>query len=368
MENPIPDLVHEKIISDETLSLQSPVSESERESIYMEIERLREEKRSLCEERNQLREQLSCSGLRFKSIIDDKLKCKMATGLVPSVFNNLVQYLMKNREMNLKPYKLSFEDQITLTVVKLKQNLNFDLLATIFGTSPTTASDYFWYWIDVMFIKLKPLVKMQDRAYVFKTIPAVFKSKFPRLTSIIDCFEVFVEAPSSLLARAKFYSQYKKHTTIKVFISCTPLGAINFISKCYGGRTSDVQIVKDSGFHTLKYHMPGDQILADRGFTLRDEFAAGSSSELLIPAFTKGKLQLSAKDVEVSRKIASVRIHVERVIGLLRNRYTILKGTIPLKMVKSLKDEVLSTDLVNCDKIVMVCAALTNLCESIVYK
>lgn len=64
------------------------------------MERLREEKRSLCEERDQLRKQLSCSGLRFKSIIDDKLKCKMTTGLTPSVINNLVQYLMNNHEMN----------------------------------------------------------------------------------------------------------------------------------------------------------------------------------------------------------------------------------------------------------------------------
>ena len=45
---------------------------------------------------------------------------------------------------------------------------------------------------------------------------------------------------------------------------------------------------------------------------------------------------MSAREVEVSHKIASVGIHIERVIGLLRNRYTILKGTIPLKLLKVL--------------------------------
>ena len=114
--------------------------------------------------------------------------------------------------------------------------------------------------------------------------------------------------------------------------------------------------------------MPGDQILADRGFTLVDEFAAGSSSELLIPAFTKGKTQLSAKEVEVSRKIASVRIHIERVIGLLRNRYTILKGIIPLRLIKSIKEEASPSVTANCDRMVMVCSALTNLADSIVFK
>ena len=99
-----------------------------------------------------------------------------------------------------------------------------------------------------------------------------------------------------------------------------------------------------------------------------EEFAAGSSSELLIPAFTKGKTQLSAKEVETSRKIASVRIHIERVIGLVRNRYTILKGIIPLRIVKSIKDEANSSILANCDKIVIVCAALVNLVDSIIHK
>ena len=52
--------------------------------------------------------------------------------------------------------------------------------------------------------------------------------------------------------------------------------------------------------------MPGDQILADRGFTLQDDFAAESCAELITPAFTRGKAQLSAKEVECSRKIASI--------------------------------------------------------------
>ena len=39
-----------------------------------------------------------------------------------------------------------------------------------------------------------------------------------------------------------------------------------------------------------------------------------------IPAFTRGKLQLSAQQVEETRKIASVQIRIERVIGLVRRK------------------------------------------------
>ena len=128
------------------------------------------------------------------------------------------------------------------------------------GFKKTTASKHFWQWIEIMYFKLNFLIKVQERVHIYDTVPPVFKSKFPRLTSIIDCFVVFVESPSSLIARAQFYSQYKRHCTIKCLISCTPLGAINFISKCYGGRASDNQITPESEFAYSKYHMPGDQI------------------------------------------------------------------------------------------------------------
>ena len=87
-----------------------------------------------------------------------------------------------------------------------------------------------------------------------------------------------------------------------------------------GGGGGDVQIVKDSDFINPKYHAPGEQILADRGFTQHEDFAATCSAELPTPAFTKGKNKLPAQDVEMSRKISSVSIHIEeRVIGLIKN-------------------------------------------------
>lgn len=51
---------------------------------------------------------------------------------------------------------------------------------------------------------------------------------------------------------------------------------------------------------------------------------------LLIPAFTKGKDQLTAVEVHETRTIANVRIHVERVIGFIKQKYTILQSTLPI--------------------------------------
>ena len=61
------------------------------------------------------------------------------------------------------------------------------------------------------------------------------------------------------------------------------------VSEIDFGRVSDIDIVKGSGLISPNLHNHGDQILADRGFTLEDEFAAGCGVELIIPSFTKGK-------------------------------------------------------------------------------
>ena len=106
--------------------------------------------------------------------------------------------------------------------------------------------------------------------------------------------------------------------------------------------------------------------MADRGFTLSEDFALNSGTELLIPAFTRGKKQLSAAEVERTRKIASVRINIERVIDLLKNCYTNLKGILPLRTVKGIADEANFKLFSRCDKIVTACAALVNLGESMV--
>ena len=108
--------------------------------------------------------------------------------------------------------------------------------------------------------------------------------------------------------------------------------------------------------------LPGDIILADRGFDVADSVAImGASLEL--PAFTKGREQLSASEIETTRKMANVRIHVERVIGAVRQKFTILSATGVIT--KELVQTKSSTGVL-LDSIVRVCCALHNLCEGIV--
>ena len=64
-----------------------------------------------------------------------------------------------------------------------------------------------------------------------------------------------------------------------------------------------------------------------------------------------------------TRKLANVRIHVERVIGAMRQRFAILSATGELQ--KDLMSKTNSGE-VTLDCIVSVCCALHNMCEGIV--
>ncbi len=69
---------------------------------------------------------------------------------------------------------------------------------------------------------------------------------------------------------------------------------------------------------------------------------------------------MSRIEVEQTRQIANVRIHVERVIGNMRQKYSILSSTQPIDFVNS-NDQVTALD-----KIVCVTSALINMCDSVV--
>ena len=205
---------------------------------------------------------------------------------------------------------------------------------------------------------LSPFLVWPEREELRETMPMSFRVNFgTKVVVILDCFEVFIERPSNLAARASTWSSYKHNNTVKFLIGITPQGNISYLSKGWGGRTSDKHLTEHCGL--LNKLNPGDIVMADRGFDIGDSVGI-VRAELVIPAFTKGKKQLSGGEVERTRRMANVRIHVERVIGSLRQKYTILQSTLPIDMMAS------DSNNTTIDKIAVVCCALVNFCPSVV--
>ena len=294
---------------------------------------------------------------------NDDEKVRFYTGLpaydmLKTVYQNVSPFVIR------KSPTLSKFQECVLTLMKLKLNMPMQDLAYRFGISLPTVSRIFLAWMVVLDVRLAPLIKWPDREDLWRTMPQCFQFSFGNKTTvIIDCFEVFIARPSNLMARAQTYSNYKSHNTVKILVGITPQGSISFVSNAWGGRTSDKYLTDNCGI--LKKLLPGDLVMADRGFTIQESLML-HKAELAIPAFTKGKDQLDPVDVEQTRGIANVRIHVERVIGLLRRKYTILSGILPIDFLQCDPTGSQEAKIPMIDRIITVCAALSNLSNGIV--
>ena len=240
---------------------------------------------------------------------------------------------------------ISIPDQIFMVLMKVRLNLRVKDLAARFGIPVRRVSGILKTDLPILAQRLSFLVKWPSRETCIRTLPGVFKRTYPRCRVVIDCTEIFIEKPSNLSARSVTWSNYKHHNTMKILVGVSPVGSISFISECWGGRVSDKELTQQSGF--LRYLEPGDQVLGDRGFLIGED-VANCGAELIIPAFTKGKPQLSKREVEISRQISRVRIHVERVMRRLKE-FAILRDMYPISLVR------------HADSVVQVCASLTNL-------
>jgi len=148
--------------------------------------------------------------------------------------------------------------------MKIKLDLCFSALSVLFNVNRTTVNRIFFNILDILCFKTKNLIFWPSKHTITETLPETFETHYPNTRCIIDCTEIKVEQPPTVEQIVYMYSHYKGCYTIKFLAAITPSGAVSFISKCYGGRSSDSFITNDCGFLTKLE--PGDQILADKGF------------------------------------------------------------------------------------------------------
>ena len=309
---------------------------------------LKAEVRSMETEIVKLKERQQYARQRYTVASQDSEVICMETGLpTREIFQIIVDYVSRFHSSIVyfsgwKVECIELEDQIWLTLMKLKQNYTNLHLAQLFHCSTSTVSNIVLTFIHVLH-KL-----LYDDAMKF--VPSRHKNKtsmhesflmFGNCRMVIDCTDVRVAAPKLLSEQKLTYSSYRGMHSFKVLIGVAPNATITYVSKLFPGSVSDKAIVEQSGL--LDVFEAGDLILADKGFLIQDIVPNGVAVN--IPPFLN-KGQFTESEIKHTKNIARNRIHVERANARIKD-FKIL-NCIPSYL------------KIHAEKIVQVCAALVN--------
>ncbi|XP_046403526.1 uncharacterized protein LOC124169090 [Ischnura elegans] len=199
---------------------------------------------------------------------------------------------------------LTPEDVVFIILIKVRLNDSFGRIGSDFGVSKSQACRLFGKFVNVIAKQLKQLIVWPSSESIIKELPVAFQARYFKVESIIDCFEVEIEKAGDSVHQALTWSDYKKCNTIKYLVSITPDGLINFISSGYGGRASDVEIVKKCNF--LDKLRPGVCVMADRGFKHLQQHLLAKGCNLVRPPSVSDGEGLSKEDARETKKIASL--------------------------------------------------------------
>nr|XP_046251593.1 uncharacterized protein LOC124062734 [Scatophagus argus] len=326
-----------------------------------EMKSIRVEMNSLLEENVTLKKELSATMMDEAFFNGDDEKVKHYTGLpywtLLQALHTVIIPCLTKAGRKLSPFQM-----LLLTLMRLRLHLPQQHLEYLFQINHTTMCEIFRETISVLHFHLAPLVHWPARHCLQHSMPQQFVETFgSRVAVILDCFEIGTEKLSNLKAQSQTYSHYKQEHTVKYLTGITPRGSVSFISKGCGGRVSDKHLTEQCGI--LNKLLPGDLVLADRGFNIGDEVGL-MCAEVKTSGFTRGQAQMDPKSVEETREMSHLRVHVKRVMGSVCNKYHILQHTIPASFLVPLEGEEFSF----IDKIVAVCCALSNMSPSIVIK
>lgn len=248
----------------------------------------------------------------------------MYTSLRPDMFHAIDEMMQRFQVKYIdgwRPSFISLTDQLLMTLMKITMNTPLLDLAERFNTSASSVN-------NIVTSQICAMHEVLYEGLIESRIPSLQKCKGSMPTSfgdfsscriVLDATEINQDVPGNdMRLQASTYSGYKNSHTVKSVTGVAPNGALVFISKLYPGSTSDVAIVEHSKI--LEQLAPGDMILADKGFTIHKLLPQGV--HLNIPPFLTSKSQYS--EVQLCRKIAKSRIHVERANERIKN-YEILR-------------------------------------------
>lgn len=322
--------------------------------------------KALKKENIALRESLEKMALSENAFRNDAEKVKFYTGLPNYFVLETVMWLLAPHMDGLRNVKLSKFQQLLLTLMRLRLDLRNQDLAYRFGVKVGTVTRTVLRMVNIMSSTLVPTaVFWPSRAELRKNLPAALRASHPDCAVIVDCFTVSLEEPASAGAESAQEATPPRsavtapsYGSLKYLIGVAPQGVVTFVSQGAPGCVSDKSLAESCGF--LCKLLPGDVVLACRDLDIADSVAARGAS-FKIAGARKGEAQSRSPGPHGASEAVIVRRHVERLISVVKRRYTMLTGPVESPFSTACER---TSNLSTFDKIVQVACALNNLCIS----
>ncbi|KAL7305183.1 hypothetical protein TKK_0002576 [Trichogramma kaykai] len=187
------------------------------------------------------------------------------------------------------------EGHILLVLMKMKTNDTYSRLRYQFGLSLAQTSNICHQNFHHLAHFLKTFIYVPSVLQVKQNLPIPFRAFYSKVFVIIDAFEVQIQKPSDSVHQALTWSEYKK---------------------CCGGRISDNILFAESGI--LDILPENTTLMADRGFKSIEKVLKTKNVKLVRPPSVYTCEKPTKEQALETKRIASLRIHVERVIRRIR--------------------------------------------------
>lgn len=147
----------------------------------------------------------------------------------PSAERMTYCYATGERESRPKARNMQVIDEMFMFLVRLRLGIFEQDLAHRFQIHISTVSRKLATWCNYLYFMLGSQVIWPSREEVNTNMPECFCRLYPKTRVIIDCTEIFVQTPSSLLLQSQLYSSYKSNTTLKGLVGITPHAWSSFL-------------------------------------------------------------------------------------------------------------------------------------------